>query len=81
MRIYVTAKTNAKFAKVERIDKTHYKVAVAVSPIDGKANQALIKILAQYFGVAKSLVVLKLGESSKQKVFEIIGYEKIENSV
>ena len=72
MKIFVTAKTNAKVEKVECLDKTHYKVAVKATPIDGKANQALIKILAKYFGVAKSLVILKSGESSKQKVFEIV---------
>lgn len=72
MRIYVTAKTNAKVEKVECIDKTHYKVATKATPIDGKANQALIKVLAKHFGIAKSLVTLKSGESSKQKVFEIM---------
>ncbi|MCW1888194.1 MAG: DUF167 domain-containing protein [Candidatus Moranbacteria bacterium] len=72
MRIFVTAKTNAKLEKIECIDKTHYKVAVKASPVEGKANQALIKLLAKYFGVAKSLVVLKSGDSSKQKAFEII---------
>lgn len=72
MKIFVTAKTNAKLEKIECLDKTHYKVAVTVSPIDGKANQALIKVLAKHFGVAKSLVELKSGETSKQKVFEIL---------
>ena len=72
MKIFVTAKTNAKLEKIERLDKTHYKVAVTASPIDGKANQALIKVLAKHFGVAKSLVELKSGETSKQKVFEIL---------
>ena len=72
MKIFVTAKTNAKLEKIERLDTTHYKVAVTASPIDGKANQALIKVLAKHFGVAKSLVELKSGETSKQKVFEIL---------
>ncbi len=72
MRIYVTAKTNSKMEKLERVDKTHYKVATKATPIDGKANQALIKILAKHFGIAKSLVELKSGETSKQKVFEIM---------
>ncbi len=72
MRIFVTAKTNAKIEKVECLDETHYKVSTKATPIEGKANQALIKILAKHFGIAKSCVTLRSGESSKQKVFEVL---------
>ena len=72
MRIFVTTKTNAKIEKVECLDETHYKVSTKATPIEGKANQALIKILAKHLGVAKSRITLRSGESSKQKVFEIL---------
>jgi uncharacterized protein len=72
MRIFVLVKTNAKAEMIECLDESHYKIAVKALPIDGKANQALIKILAKHFSVPKSRVVLKSGESSKQKVFEIL---------
>jgi uncharacterized protein YggU (UPF0235/DUF167 family) len=41
-------------------------------PVGGKANDAVIKALAEYFEVSKSQVVLAKGGSSKNKIFEII---------
>lgn len=41
-------------------------------PVDGAANAALIKILAEHFHVAKSCVVIKSGASSRHKLIEII---------
>lgn len=48
-----------------------YKVSVKEAPVEGKANEAIIKALADYFDVAKSNITLISGQSSKQKVFEI----------
>lgn len=48
-----------------------YKVSVKEAPVDGKANEAIIKALADYFDVPKSNITLISGQSSKQKVFEI----------
>ena len=39
---------------------------------DGEANEALAKVLADYFGVSKSCVVIVRGQKSHQKVVEII---------
>lgn len=41
-------------------------------PVDGAANAALIKILAERFHVAKSCVVIKSGASSRHKLIEIL---------
>lgn len=45
------------------------KVAVQAPPIEGRANTALIKFLAELFGIPKSSVELKTGELSRNKVF------------
>lgn len=73
MKIIVKVKTNAKIEKVERVDRptVFYKVSVKATPIDGKANEAVIKALAEYFDVAKSFIQLISGQTSKQKVFMI----------
>jgi len=39
--------------------------------IDGKANQAVVKLLADYYGVSKSRVKIISGLTSKQKRFLI----------
>lgn len=40
-------------------------------PHDGEANEALIKVLAGYFGVAKTSVKIVSGAKSRNKVIEI----------
>jgi uncharacterized protein (TIGR00251 family) len=84
MKIIVKVKTNAKEEKVERVsqatlalfglqkDMEIYKVSVKEPPVDGKANTAIIKALAKYFETSPSCVTLISGQTSKQKVFEII---------
>jgi uncharacterized protein (TIGR00251 family) len=46
-------------------------VYVSQPPLEGKANQAVIKALAAHFGVAKNRVLLLSGQTSKLKVFEL----------
>lgn len=72
MKLFVTAKPNAREAKLEETDETHFVVSVTEPPIKGKANRAIIAALADRFGVAPSRVSLVSGFSSRQKVFEIM---------
>ena len=43
------------------------KVRIRCAPVDGKANRELVETLADAFGLPKSSVVFKSGESSKTK--------------
>ena len=43
------------------------KVRVRCAPVDGKANKELVETLADAFGLPKSRVVFKSGETSKTK--------------
>lgn len=72
MKIFVSARTNAKNEKVEQIDEAHFKIAVKEPPKDGKANEAIAKALAGFFKVPHSRVFLQSGFSSKDKIFKII---------
>ena len=47
------------------------KVKVAAPPEGGRANDAVVKLLAESFGVAASNVELVAGESSRSKRFRI----------
>lgn len=71
VKITVKAKTNAKQEKVEKIDEANYIVAVKAAPIEGKANEAIMKALAKHFKIAPSKIRLISGEKSKIKRFEI----------
>jgi hypothetical protein len=71
MKITVKVKLNAKKTGVVKLDDANYAVSLNVPPIEGRANAALIEILADYFQVAKSQVEIKHGLKNKLKVFEI----------
>ena len=43
------------------------KVRIRCAPVDGKANTVLVETLADAFGLPKSAVVFKSGETSKTK--------------
>lgn len=47
------------------------RVSVTIVPEDGKANAAVIKLLAQSLGIAKSRLVLLRGASGRDKLFRV----------
>ena len=56
-------------------DGETYKAWVSAPPVDGAANEALIKLVAKHFGVAASRVQLIKGQTSRQKTLKINDFE------
>ena len=54
------------------------RVAVTAPPVDGKANHALVKLLAKELRVKRSCVEIAAGHSSQDKRVELIGLSRIE---
>ncbi|WP_283195992.1 DUF167 domain-containing protein [Rhizobium sp. AN80A] len=52
-------------------DKPHLKARVSVVPEKGKANKALIALLAKSLGLAKSSVTLVSGDTARKKILRI----------
>jgi len=48
-------------------------VAVNAPPVDGKANEAVIRVLAETFQVARSAVAIVRGETGRKKTVRITG--------
>lgn len=46
-------------------------VELKAPPQDGKANAALIKLLARHFGVTQAAIIIKRGATSKTKFIEV----------
>jgi uncharacterized protein YggU (UPF0235/DUF167 family) len=46
---------------------------VAAQPVDGAANEVLIRLVAEHFGVRRAQVRIKSGASSRSKRIEIDG--------
>jgi uncharacterized protein (TIGR00251 family) len=49
-----------------------YKIYVTAAPEDGKANEAVIKLLAKALGVSKSSLTIVHGHTSRDKTIKII---------
>lgn len=71
MIVGVKVKPGARADKVEVLEDGSLRVSVKAPPVDGKANEAVIGLLADHFGVRRSDVTLKRGASGRDKVFEI----------
>ena len=72
MILKVRAKPKSKVEYVKEVEKDLYEVAVKEPPEDGRANERIIELLAEHFGVSKSKVQLLRGSTSRLKVFEVI---------
>ena len=70
MVVKVRVITNAKITAL-KLEGEILKVYLPVIPEKGKANKALIKVLAEYYDVSKSSVNIIKGERFKDKVIEI----------
>ena len=70
-KIFVTAKPGAKKNEVICLDETHFKISVKAPPDEGRANEAVIAMLKEYFGLPKSCFSITSGHKSKQKVIQI----------
>lgn len=49
------------------------KVLVTAAPEKGKANEALIKLLSEYFDIPKGVISIIRGETERNKLIEIKG--------
>jgi uncharacterized protein (TIGR00251 family) len=49
------------------------KVRLAAPPVDGAANEELIRFAAKLFGVSASSVSIRSGQASRTKLIEITG--------
>jgi Uncharacterized conserved protein len=50
-------------------------VAVKEAPEKGRANARIVELLSMYFGVKKDRIRLLAGETSKSKLFQVLGEE------
>jgi len=71
MKIQVKVKPNSKTEELSR-EGDSFIIKVKEPPKEGKANQAVIKLLAEHFGVSQSQVRILSGFRSRNKVIEVV---------
>jgi len=70
MRIPVKVKPNSKTEEVYQ-EGSGFVVKVKQPPKEGKANQAVTRLLAEHFGVPQSQVRILSGFKKRDKIVEI----------
>lgn len=73
--LHVHAQPAAKKNAILKIHDGRLKVAVTQAPEKGKANQAIIEVLAKSLGLKRSQISLLNGELNSHKQFLLTGCE------
>lgn len=73
VRVAVQIQPNARKTEVVGVLDDALKIKLAAQPIEGKANEALVKWLAGALGVSRSAVTLTHGQTNKKKLLEVSG--------
>lgn len=70
-KIWATVKPRSKRQEVKRTAEGGYLVSVHAVAREGKANEALIELLADYFSVPRSSIKIVRGQTGRRKLLEI----------
>ncbi len=70
-RLRLRVKPGARKTAIVGVHGGALKVAVAAAPEKGRANRAVVKLLAEALELPSSAVTITAGESSQDKVAEI----------
>lgn len=71
IRLALLIGANASKTEVIGVQDDALKLKLQALPIEGRANQALIKYLAQTLAVPRSALTITHGASSKRKLIEV----------
>ncbi|MCD6320129.1 MAG: YggU family protein [Candidatus Desulfofervidaceae bacterium] len=76
--LQVKVQPKAKKDEIVGLEGQALKIKVKAPPEKGKANQACIELLASFLGIPKTRIKLLRGETSRQKVFSLLGLKAAE---
>lgn len=78
-RILLHVVPRASRTAVAGLHDGRVKLAVAAPPVDGEANDAIVRWLAKALGVGRDAVVIASGATGKRKTVEVegVGVEEV----
>jgi uncharacterized protein len=77
-RLRVRVAPGARAAAVVGRHGSGWKLRVAAPPVDGKANEAVLRLLAETLAVPRARVALVSGHGGRDKVVELSGIDAAE---
>jgi len=72
IRLAVQITPNAKKTEVIGVLDDTLKLKLQAQPIEGKANEALIKFLAKSLAVPRGALTITHGQTSRKKLIEVV---------
>jgi uncharacterized protein (TIGR00251 family) len=73
VRFEVHVKPRAKKSGIRGVRDGVLELSLAAPPVDGAANEELVRVLAKELGVPKSAIVIARGEGSRTKLVDVHG--------
>ena len=73
LRFSVRVQPRASRSEIVGLHGDALKVRLAAPPVDGAADEALIELLADALGIARSAVRIIAGSTSRGKIVEVDG--------
>jgi uncharacterized protein len=67
----IKVKPNSRVEELTLLDDGSWEARIKAPPVDGKANAALIALVAAHFKVRKAQVTIKSGASARLKLVQI----------
>ncbi len=71
VRLAVQITPNARKSEVVGLQDDVLKIRLKAQPVDGKANEALVRYIADMLSVPKSAVSITHGHTTKRKIIEV----------
>jgi uncharacterized protein (TIGR00251 family) len=78
VRIAILVQPRASHSELSGLHGEAVKVRLAAPPVDGAANEALIRFLAETLGVARAAVTIARGQSGRRKQVLVTGIGVVE---
>ncbi|WP_338846263.1 DUF167 domain-containing protein [Massilia sp. W12] len=72
LRLAVQVAPNAKKSEVMEVLPDALKIRLQAPPIDGRANQELIRFLSEQLRLPKSAIQITHGAAARRKLLEIV---------
>lgn len=73
LRFEVHAKPRARKSAIVAVTEDAVEVRIAAPPVDGAANDELVRFLAEILELPRRRVVLVRGDGSRTKLVEVVG--------
>jgi uncharacterized protein (TIGR00251 family) len=67
----IKVRPNSRVEELVELPDGSWEARVKAPPVDGKANAALIALVAAHFGVRKAQVTIRSGASGRMKLVQI----------